>query len=276
MPDFDIEYLLQFKPYRKWCLKCRALWEDYIWEKVKPDDFMNREYDPKDEDYKWFILDKAGALKCKVCGVKYVDSTHAALFGVTEFLKEMIGTPVDNIANIFVHASRLASICQKMRLEKEEYPPLRALFVALAEARSFIHFVSWGVSPFMIGSLKVVAQRVPVRGIVSGNVGENVICEVKDFMHEAPNLDIIFCESRGFRTSDIPHQKLVVIDGLCAFKGSANLTQTAWRSAAQGMDHVEIVSNIEEVASLHNRLFSPVWGKMSNISETIDMDSWRD
>jgi hypothetical protein len=77
-------------------------------------------------------------------------------------------------------------------------------------------------------------------------------------------------------STPLEHLQLVVIDGLCAFKGSANLTQTAWRSAAQGMDHVEVVSNIEEVASLHNRLFSPVWGRMSNISEQINMDIWRD
>src|SRR5262249_21598106 len=52
---------------------------------------------------------------------------------------------------------------------------------------------------------------------------------------------------------DVPHKKLIVIDGLLAFKGSANLTQTAWRSAEQGMDIIEVVSNISEVSRLHNR-----------------------
>jgi len=107
---------------------------------------------------------------------------------------------------------------------------------------------------------------------VSGNVGEHVLSEATDYKSEAPNLSIRFCDSGDFRTEDIPHQKLIIVDGLLAFKGSANLTQTAWRSAERGTDMVEIVTDVQEVGRLNNNFFSPIWGKMNEqIGEEIEM-----
>ena len=119
MPGFDIENLLEFKPCRKWCLKCLALWENFIWESVPLEEFMKHKPNPE-SDYNGFLIED-GVLICKICGVKYTDSTHASVFAVTEFVKELIGLPLDNVNNIVIHASRLASICKKMRTQKEEY-----------------------------------------------------------------------------------------------------------------------------------------------------------
>jgi hypothetical protein len=83
--------------------------------------------------------------------------------------------------------------------------------------------------------------------------------------------DYQFCESSQFRTIDIPHQKLIVIGGLLAFKGSANLTQISWRSAEKGMEIIEVVSNINEIIGLHNQFFSPIWAKMNNLGDEIVM-----
>jgi phosphatidylserine/phosphatidylglycerophosphate/cardiolipin synthase-like enzyme len=179
-----------------------------------------------------------------------------------EFIDCCIGLPLKNIDNIVEHAKRLAFIGREMRAQCEKCPPMRVLLMALMEAHSFVHFVSYGVSPMMIGVLKMIAQRVPVRGIVS-NPGENIVCEVDEFQYEAPNLEIRFCASKGYRSVDIPHQKLIVIDGLLAFKGSANFTDTAWRSAAKGKEIIEVVTNIDEIVRLHNQFFSPMWGKMN-------------
>ena len=85
------------------------------------------------------------------------------------------------------------------------------------------------------------------------------------------NLSIKFCQTGGFRSIEEPHQKLIVIDGLLAFKGSANLTQTAWRSAENNMDVVEIVTDVDEVIKLHNRYFSPIWAKMSEVGDSIEI-----
>lgn len=69
---------------------------------------------------------------------------------------------------------------------------------------------------------------------------------------------------------EAPHQKLIVVDGLLAFKGAANLTLTGWRKAAKGLDHVEVVTKTEEIIDLHNRLFAPVWAQRSGMGPTID------
>ncbi len=60
-----------------------------------------------------------------------------------------------------------------------------------------------------------------------------------------------------------------MIDGLVAFKGSANLTLTGWRKAMKGLDHVEVVTNVTEVIDLHNKLCSPVWAQFSKIGDAV-------
>jgi phosphatidylserine/phosphatidylglycerophosphate/cardiolipin synthase-like enzyme len=103
------------------------------------------------------------------------------------------------------------------------------------------------------------AQRVNVRGIVSGiDEQEQIKKELVDFKDEAPQFVVKTFAADRYQ-KDIPHQKLIVIDGLLAFKGSANLTLNAWRKAAQGLELVEVVSDVEEVINLHNKYFSPVW-----------------
>jgi hypothetical protein len=255
MSDFDIESLLEFRPARKWCLNCLALGEN-------PFEFVR--------------IDKELCYKCKTCGVIYTGTKDYPLNCIDDFIDDMIDLPLKNIDDIVEHGRRLASISRMMRSSIDEYgmphPPLRALLRALVEARSFVHFISWGITQLMIGALKVTAQRVPVRGIVSGHVGEQIICEVNDFKHEAYNLKIKFCEPSQFRTIDIPHQKLIVIDGLLAFKGSANLTQMSWRSAEKGMEIIEAITNINEIIGLHNQFFSPIWAKVDNVDHEIVME----
>jgi len=124
----------------------------------------------------------------------------------------------------------------------------------------------------MIGILKLAAQYVPVRGIISGNVAEQIISEVTDFKDEAPNLSLDFWKHGNLRGMDEPHHKLIVIDGLIAFKGSANLTHTAWRSVINGMDIIEVVTDTEEVIKLHNSFFSPLWARLSKLEDEICMD----
>jgi hypothetical protein len=36
-----------------------------------------------------------------------------------------------------------------------------------------------------------------------------------------------------------------------------------------GLDHVEVVTNVNEVIDLHNRLFSPVWASFSKVGAAI-------
>ena len=75
--------------------------------------------------------------------------------------------------------------------------------------------------------------------------------------------------SSSYNRYELPHQKLIVIDGLLAFKGSANLTLTAWRKAQSGYNELEAVTNMENVINLHNRCFSAIWAKLSEYGNII-------
>jgi hypothetical protein len=109
----------------------------------------------------------------------------------------------------------------------------------------------------------MAAQQVKVRGIVSGVVSSR-ISELTEHGNETPDLEIKVFKREDW---DGPHQKVVVIDGLLAFKGSANLTLNGWRNAAQGRDMIEVVTDVREVVNLHNRFFSPVWSECSDIRQ---------
>jgi phosphatidylserine/phosphatidylglycerophosphate/cardiolipin synthase-like enzyme len=114
-----------------------------------------------------------------------------------------------------------------------------------------------------------------VRGIVA-NVDERMLDEFTLLKNEAPSgyFDIIPLLRRE-PWQDFPHQKLLVVDGLLAFKGSANLTLNGWRKAARGLEHIEAVTTVNEVIDLHNKLFSPVWCSRKGDRKTITMDtSW--
>jgi phosphatidylserine/phosphatidylglycerophosphate/cardiolipin synthase-like enzyme len=123
-----------------------------------------------------------------------------------------------------------------------------------------------------LGALKVVAQKVPVRGIIS-NVDPPLSAEIKNYADESPYMELRLFEQRGVSSPEDsqPHQKLIVIDGLLAFKGSANLTLSGWRKAAIGRDVIEVVTNVNEVRELHNRFFSPILFE-TNPSERYDYD----
>jgi hypothetical protein len=100
-------------------------------------------------------------------------------------------------------------------------------------------------------------MRVPVYGFVSG-VEEYTRIELTEFPDEAPRLHAhVIQPAQG--AWDAPHQKLIVVDGLFAFKGSTNLTNRAIRKADQGLDLNESVTNFQRVTDLNNRYFAPVW-----------------
>jgi len=244
---FDIEAFLKFNPARYHCQKCLALWKD-----PHGGCEFNRD---------------ARFMKCRVCGVRYIPAEGYSVYRIGEYLSREAAQPLSGVKDIISHGTGLATISSTFKRARADYPPFRSLLQAFLHARSFIHFTSWGISQVTLGALKLAAQYVPVRGIVSGNIGENTISEVTDYKDEAPDLMIHFWKHSDFRSIEEPHQKLIVVDGLLAFKGSGNLSQTSWRSAANGMEMIEVVTDVDEVVSLHNRFFSPLWSKVSDIGE---------
>ena len=127
---------------------------------------------------------------------------------------------------------------------------MRALLAALQTAQQSVHFTTYGLSALLLGALKLTAQRIDVRGIVSGIKNDSMLRELTEYADEAPrmNLRVYPNESQYF-----PHQKIIVIDGLLAFKGSANMTDFGWRKAALGREVIEPMTDVGEVVDLHNR-----------------------
>jgi hypothetical protein len=243
MPSFDIETLLNFKPARHLCEKCYALLQ-----KVP-------------------VGSRDASPSCPVCKVRYEPTDHYGCMSLSQYLKDSgYYLPIDNPTE---HGRSLAAISSLLRRNQENYPPLRALFQALNTAKHFVHFTTFGISHLLIGVLKMTSQRVPVRGIVS-NVEATVLSELSKFPNEAPQFKVKTFGTEA-KWSEMPHQKLVVIDGLLAFKGSANLTLNAWRKAAKGRDIIEVATDVNEVIELHNRFFASLWGELSDRGDAIEM-----
>jgi hypothetical protein len=92
------------------------------------------------------------------------------------------------------------------------------LFSALAAAKGFVHFTSWGISQVILGGLKLLSeQEVYVAGIVSSPYS-GTLDEIKKSDREMESLFLNVVGIPQERLNMAPHQKLVVIDGLLAFK----------------------------------------------------------
>jgi phosphatidylserine/phosphatidylglycerophosphate/cardiolipin synthase-like enzyme len=203
--------------------------------------------------------------------VRYIATDVFPIHRIGPFLR-LSPQPLGGVKDLVAHGTSFARVAYNFKYMQRSFPPVRSLLKAILNARSFIHFVSYGISPAMIGILKLAAQYVPIRGIVDGIISENIISEIDEFKDEAPGLSLHFWRHGNFRGMDEPHQKIIVIDGLIGFKGSANLTHTAWRSVSNGMDILEVVTDTDEVIKLHNCFFSPLWAKRSNVKDEILME----
>ena len=241
--NFDIQNLLYFQQPLAHCQKCLAILPG-----------MRR--------------NQLRQIYCPVCQIHYAISGG---FQVEQFqscfrnrgLYIEINKPIE-------HCKQLALIANSMQPCKPDYPPLKGLLQALNQAQCFVHVSSWGISHQFLGFLKMAAQRVKVRGIVSLPPDQAwLLPELEFYKNEAENLEIKAAYASSHRWDELPHKKLVVIDGLMAFKGSANLTQTAWRKAEIGYDEIETITDVDKVINLHNRYFSKVWADLSEYGDTI-------
>ncbi len=241
--NFDIQNLLYFQQPLAHCQKCLA----------------NLHKMPRNN---------LRQIYCPVCEVEYIIDGNLQKEQLQSYFRNR-GLYID-INEPIEHCKQLALIANNMQRYSPDYPPLTGLLQAINQAQCFVHATSWGISHQFLGFLKMAAQRVKVRGIVSLPPAQAwLLPELACYQNEAPNLEIkAICASNN-RWDELPHQKLVVIDGLIAFKGSANLTQTAWRKAERGYDQIEIVTDVEQVIDLHNRYFSPVWADLSEYGDTI-------
>jgi phosphatidylserine/phosphatidylglycerophosphate/cardiolipin synthase-like enzyme len=205
---------------------------------------------------------------CPVCRVEYVFHGNFKIEPFRAYFRKR-GFYID-IDNPIEHIKHLGVIANRVQQDSPDYPPLKGLFESINKAQQFIHCTTFGINQQILGALKLAAQRIQVRGIVSLPPDQAwLLPELECYRNEAPGLTIKTVCASTRNWEELPHQKLVVIDGLLAFKGSVNLTQTAWRKAARGYDEVEVLTDVEKVINLHNRYFSPIWADLSEYGDAI-------
>ena len=232
MTGFDIKSLVDFKPPKYLCETCNGILFD-----------VTSSYTEIDGSPKYIF-------KCPVCDQIYFDRDAT----VRDYFDEKSSL---EFGNLLEHSIRLARTVEGMGKKKENRSPIEILLTAMAEAKQFIHFTTWGINSYFVGALKLLGIRISVNGIVS-NPKEYVLDELED--KNSPRFRVkIFPGVHPGSYDEMPHQKLIVIDGLIAFKGSANLTLSGWQKAAEGKDLIEVVTNVEEIAKLHNRFFASAW-----------------
>ena len=250
MADFDIRSLMDFDPPAYLCLKCKGI----ITETFAHTDCA-----------------------CPTCGVVYDLGDDE---GDPKFIIDHLGSSTQRwdskiyVDNLLDHCRELGEIAEDL----EKYPGLGLLFKTLDKAQKFVHFTTYGMSHAMIGAMRMLSERVKVRGIVS-NVEEHV----EDALGDLGGRDKMKIKvynpphhngnggAHGPRQDDPPHQKLIVIDGLLAITGSVNLTQSGWRKAENNRESVEVITNVSKVAELNNKLFSTIWAEDSNIGDVINL-----
>lgn len=236
MTSFDISTLLNFDPPEFLCNNCMR-----IFNRAEVRDY------PFEQDW----------LRCPICNKHY--GNEAEFISIK--LNDLIG-----------HSRKLAACASTMYKglrDKKSPPPLRVLLSAFLVAESFIHLTSYGLNHSFLGALKLISQGVDVRGLVS-NVKEDLVKEINDYKDENPRLNLItLSPTNTYRRieDEIPHQKLIIIDGLLAFAGSANLTLSAWRNAREGLDHIEVITDLGRIQEYHDRLFSRHWYKFNPSSQ---------
>lgn len=249
MPGFDITSILDFRPPAYICPACRGLIDNPA------------------------LLDKANPshYSCPVCAVAYAGDFDASdMWHPGNILSDFrtYGFKIDH-GDLFHHATTLADVMQRSR--RANWPTMRTFFEVISRSRYFVHFATWGISHVMIGALKMASMHVPVFGFAS-DVENHARAELTEYPNEAPQFDAKVVSSAQ-AAYDAPHQKILIIDGLVAFKGSTNLTNAGPRRADRGLDVSEVVTDFQQVTDLNNRYFAPVWRRLTTPDDIFD---WRD
>jgi phosphatidylserine/phosphatidylglycerophosphate/cardiolipin synthase-like enzyme len=250
VPGFDITSILDFQPPRWVCPACRALINAFPSQPQR-----ERPTAPPPRGRL--------ATFCPECDTQLTVDEYSKDKGVYQALNDE-GLGIHR-KDLFAHATTLAKMVQASRGYGgviDRWPTMRLFFEALSRAQEFVHFTSWGMSHVMIGALKATSMRVPVYGFVS-SVADHARTELAEYPDEAPKLHAkIIPSSQGIY--DAPHQKIIIIDGLLAFKGSTNLTAAGMRRADCGLDVTDVVTDFHEVTTLNNKYFSPVWKRLNH------------
>jgi len=229
MKNFDISSLMTFEPPGWLCNNCL-----YIFG-ANTKSFFDSDRELREETW----------LECPVCKRQYFD---------TQGLIDI--EPKDAMTHIL----KLAKIGSEMQnsVKDRKTPPMHVLLEALLAAESFVHISTYGIHETLLGSLKILSHKIDIRGIVS-NADGKIATEIKQYKDEHPRMELIPVP-KTTRSENTPHAKLIVIDGLLAFKGSVNFTLAGWRKLATTRnEELDVITDIGRIQELNNTFISENW-----------------
>lgn len=243
--SFDIVTNYRWDPPSCACVQCRAL---YVSTGFRGNDSLP-------------LVEEPRGYKCRVCGT-VIDHSEG------EFLIKDLAYANDT--ELRENLYELGAIASQMPPARKStgprIPPLAILMKAIAQSRRFIHFLTYSTDTTMLGALKMASEHTQVRGIVGtlNSYNQGLLEELGPSPRHAMNHDgpfLILAPSADGALVDPVHTKIVIVDGLLAFKGSANLTVTGYQNAGANppTEIVEVVTQPSEVLQLNNEHFSPSW-----------------
>jgi hypothetical protein len=158
-----------------------------------------------------------------------------------------------------------------MRMRRGELSMQETLFQALKTAQAFVHCSSFGpLHPAIQDMLIEVAQHVPVRGIIFH--ADNYTRETLTYLQQQHRLLTLKTQRSPVYLGDVQYQQLFIIDGLIAFRGSANDLLLDITDSLPRKIVLNVITESDAVFALHNRYFSPLWVLGSRELDVIVMD----
>jgi hypothetical protein len=154
MTGYDITSILDFKPPRFLCIRCRGILHGIATD--------------------W----KQRTASCPVCKVEYAPD-QSADYKFDDALKYLSDNKHEiRFQNIIEHSRDLATQIKSSKATKYSpaWPQMRLFFEVLSRAQAFVHFASYGLSHQLLGALKLAsrvmsASTVSLRTVSSSLVG---------------------------------------------------------------------------------------------------------
>lgn len=239
--ELKIRELIETNTLKTICTGCGTLYPRYG---LNPD--MDWHFTKIDDGYK---------LICRYCKKMY--TKHNPLRADDVPLSEEnfnVGIPKDSLRVVSTFAevaSKFYPFISEAEFRNCDFYPPSLLYKAVKQAKHFVHLLTRSVDSSM---LDVLGQTdIQVRGFISSTEGINNLSRLNHYNQGNWQKGLGFFQNI--------HTKLLVIDGVLAFKGSANLSEYAWRGAFGNYpkDIIEIVIDPLEIARLNNLYFVPTW-----------------
>lgn len=234
----DLISLASFHPEQTICPNCRASYQR-AWDLIGGDKFFT----------------------CRICTHRLGRlSSHGQLFLELQqrgyILAERLAPTWDSQEHFLSHLNGLGRIAQS--IEERGVKGVETLEKLLGHARLYVHFLTYGaVSAPILRLLVHTSRRIPIVGVIANSSKRR-----RETQREAiPRSTLLNLRVVGAEDSlvQMPHGKLLIIDGMLAITGSLNLSVVGWERARRGLEIVHVLSVPDEVIALNNRFFAPAW-----------------